>query len=165
MEVPEGRQRDPVFGARLSDRFTPPLAPWPWDTIVARVRERPDEEAIVGVYTKGGRFETARQRDRDEGSLRKGLQRRYPMERWEVHARMVPDTWYHRLLTLTFRGYYSSVEEYDADWAARRRRYAERQGKAQVNKARIQFDRQRQAIQAALDARDRAIEQRRRGAQ
>ena len=48
------------------------------------------------------------------------LQRRYPMERWEVHARMVPDTWYHRLLTLTFRGYYSSVEEYEVSERYRR---------------------------------------------
>lgn len=106
--------QDPEFhGVPAHGEWREPPKPWPWDPIIDKVRARPHQEAIVARYeVRQGvtRFDTLAQRRRDSSELRRGLRRRYPLERWVVREKMQPGTWYTRLLTAEFKGYLTEDE-------------------------------------------------------
>ncbi len=75
-----------------------PEVVWDWDEIIAQVREdavarmrrgHPPLDAVVGLYTEGGRERTMDDRHRDRVSLERGLRRRFPKERWVITQRTI----------------------------------------------------------------------------
>lgn len=77
---------------------------WPWEEAVDRVRRHPGVPMVVARYTRGGPAVTRKAQINDYNSLRRGLVRHYPAEDWRLQTRTIPDTWYHRMLILTFVG-------------------------------------------------------------
>lgn len=156
--------------ARFHDDIPPPhvwkrwswlFVPWPWTSIVEQVRERPGEEAIVAHYRTGTRRDTKLARQRDSNNLRVGLARRFPLERWAIKRRTVPDEWNHRLLVLQFLGYWASEQEAAEYRVTRTLEWRRRQEVAIANRARRALKEHAKAVAEAEAKRQEAIRSRR----
>lgn len=147
----DGRLDAPQFhNVPVRGAFRRPLPPWHWDQLLNKVRQRPGEEAVVARYSQGTRRDTKLARARDMEQLRRGLNARYPMERWRIMGRMVPDTWYHRVIVVVFDGYYASEEERAADLFARADAARAIFAKREDNQGRRQMEARAKSLERAL---------------
>lgn len=147
MKTPDGQLEDPDFDDVPRDRhWTPPAKPWPWDEILEKVRQHPGRPATIALYTTGTRHETHLHRRRDTQNIRRGLRTRYPMERWRIEQRMIPDTWYHRAIVATFLGYYANEAERAREVAEASRRHQRVLDVAEGNRWRAQRQRSQEAL-------------------
>lgn len=132
-----GRLEEPVFVRGfdpLQARWKAPLKRSPWERHFELGRQHPGQWMKVSEVKKGGCRERTRAIGRDRASIEAYLERRVPLERWQLRVVTLPDTWCDRELYMRFLGTLT-VEEDQRDRAERKARYAARQGLILAKKA------------------------------
>lgn len=100
----------PEFGPAPEPGFTQstrPRKPYPWEPMLATIREHPGQWALIAQYKaadEGGRKGTQRLLNNDITTLRRFWRHRCPLEEWAIMQRTVEGTWGDRELRVMYVG-------------------------------------------------------------
>lgn len=126
VEKPEPRQPKIKTGMLAMPRFVgppkpqqwrPPPKPSPWEEHFKLCRQTPGRRdnkvgwAIVSEVKGKGRVESLHTIKRDRERIRLHLERRHPLERWQLQIVTIPDSWADKQLYIRYLGELTPEED------------------------------------------------------
>jgi hypothetical protein len=89
-----------------------------WVKVRNALHAHPGVPHKIAQFKKGGRVETARLNLAAQRSFQTWLRRNYPLEKWDIRRRTIPNTWYQRELWAVYHG--EMTESEAVEWRKER---------------------------------------------
>jgi hypothetical protein len=124
-------------------------AAFPYGSLIAVVREHPNQPAAIAVFKKGTKAQTMGQVRYQRERVRAWLEKHFPLEHWVVTTRTTPDTWCERKLFVELVGTYDTMEEAELARKRRRQEWEEGRGRGLTRRANRLAQEKINAIHAA----------------